>query len=76
MATDLSVPCRVHSGARQALIVFMAALLFNLPRWFEFAYEYKWEVGKMKTFSYKTYIWVKVYFIRARFDVKTPVSYA
>ena len=44
MAMDLVVPCRVHSGVKQALIVFIAAALFNFPRWLEFDYVYQSQV--------------------------------
>ena len=38
------VPCRVQSGVRQAVLVFVAAATFNLPRWFEFAFGYDYQV--------------------------------
>ena len=45
MAMDLAVPCRIHSGTKQAVIVFVSAALFNLPRWLEFEYKYEFKVS-------------------------------
>ena len=32
------------SGLTQAAVVFTVAALFNLPRWFEYVYDYKFEI--------------------------------
>ncbi len=40
-----SMPCRVSSGLNQAIIVFAAAAAFNLPRWFEIAWSYEYQVS-------------------------------
>ena len=34
------------SGSAQAAVVFLVAALFNLPRWFEFAYDYEFKIRK------------------------------
>ena len=46
MSLDGQFRCRVQSGVKQSIMVFIAATAFNLPRWFEFRLDYEFQVRK------------------------------